>query len=44
MSQIEKRKRELEIAANFEKVVNHLPVDFFHAITNAIIDYNNNEN
>jgi hypothetical protein len=24
--------------------VNHLPVDFFHAITNAIIDYNNNEN
>jgi len=43
MSLIDKRKRELEIAANFEKVLNHLPVDFFNSIKKSIIDYNNTE-
>ena len=35
-----KKKRELEITANFEKVLTHLPADFYFAFINAIQEYN----
>lgn len=41
---MDKKKRELEIAANFEKVINHLPVDFFNAFINTILGYKNEIN
>lgn len=40
MSDPKKKKRELEIAANFEKVLNHLPVDFYFAFINTIQEHN----
>lgn len=40
MSDPKKKKRELEIAANFEKVLNHLPADFYFAFINAIQEHN----
>lgn len=39
----EQKKRELEIAANFEKVLNHLPADFYFAFINALFELKNSE-
>lgn len=39
MEPSKKKKRELEIAANFEKVLNHLPVDFYNSFINALLEY-----
>lgn len=44
MDQSRKRKRELEIAANFQKVLNHLPLEFYNAFVNALFEYNMQEN
>lgn len=40
MNETKKKKRELEIAANFEKVLNHLPLEFYNAFINALFEYN----
>lgn len=40
MDQNKKRKRELEIAANFQKVLNHMPLEFYNAFVNALFEYN----
>lgn len=44
MSEQKKKKRELEIAANFEKVLNHLPADFYFAFINALFEQKDIEN